>query len=306
MQEKQIIQLIKNLSQASLIGDDSAYLKSENLLVSSDALVEGIHFVSDILPYYLGWKTAAVNISDISAMGGIPKYLLLAASLPNSCTDIWLEEFMRGLNECCAEYKVLLIGGDLTASDKIYLCGTILGTTENHKVALRSQAQIGDKIIVSGFLGNSSAGLYAWQNNLKDNFPNLIKAHFKPKPRVYESLNLIKNSLKPFAMMDSSDGLLDCLQQISEQSQVKIKIDLDKIPISASLIECAQIAKINYWQWVLAGGEDYELVASTSEINNLENWHIIGEITAGKAEIEFYNQPDNFDLDSIKLWKHFA
>lgn len=304
MQEKQIINLIQNLSQARLIGDDAAYLAQENLLVSSDALVEGIHFSSNMPAYYLGWKTAAVNISDIAAMGGIPKYFLLAASLPNSYSEDWLKEFMRGLNECCAEYKVLLIGGDLTASDKIYLCGTILGTTINNKVAFRSGAKAGHKVLISGFLGNSAAGLWAWQNNLGAEFPDLVEAHFKPIPKVTQGFSLVQDS--QIGMMDSSDGLFDCLQQISEQSKVKIKIDLNKIPLKSSLLKCSQKAQINHWEWILAGGEDYELIATTFLGHNLKNWHVIGEVEEGEAKVELLLENKFFDFDSLKLWNHFC
>lgn len=321
--EKQIIQAIKNSlspSAQSQIGDDCAYLASENLLLSTDALVEGIHFLKTAdsaqltlsrglggktYPYYLGWKAVAVSISDIAAMGGLPTYFLLSASLPPHCKDDWVIEFLKGINECCAQYSTSLIGGDLTGSDKIYLCGTIIGKAVNGKVAKRSYAKAGQKILVSGKFGSSAAGLWAMQNSMVEQFPELVEAHLKPIPRVQEGFDLLQNSQSPVAMMDASDGLLDCLQQISEQSKVKLTIDLSKVPTNESLLKCSLAAGVDPNKWVLTGGEDYELVATSSEAYNANVWTAIGEVTEGTG-VEVKQKDKFFDVDALKIFDHFC
>ena len=315
MKEKQLINLIKNSISpiaSSYIGDDAAFIKSslgtEGLLVSTDALVEGIHFLPTIKPYYLGWKTAAVNISDIAAMGGLPKYLTLAASLPKRCDESWVKEFLRGLNECCEEYKVLLIGGDLTASASIYLCATIIGEVIGNCVAKRSNAKPGHKVIVTGEFGSSAAGLWLLQNKKYSElrYAELIQAHQKPIPKVSEGFDLIHSSPANthIAMMDSSDGLLDCLTQIAEQSKVKISAYFENIPINPNLLMCCAEAGLDAANWIIAGGEDYQLIATTDQPFDKTKWKVIGSVNEGNG-VEIFKNKEKLDLSSIKHFEHF-
>jgi thiamine-monophosphate kinase len=307
MQEKQLIQMIKTLCNANdYIGDDAAFLPDENLLVSTDALVEDVHFTyNNISPFNLGWKTAAVNISDIAAMGGKPKYFLLSASLSKKCTPEWTKQFTLGVNACCEQFKTSLVGGDLTKADKVYLCGTLIGLAVNNKVAKRSYAKIGHKIIVTGRFGESAAGLWALQNNLAQQFPEQVLAHQKPIPQVEAGFNLLQNTDSSLAMMDSSDGLLDSLKQISEQSKVKLKITFEKIPVNRLLVEAAFKNKINLADWVLAGGEDYQLVATTDQAYDSKVWTEIGEVLSGEG-LEISQGDCVIDLDALKIFQHFC
>lgn len=306
MKEKQIIKSIKAISAgAAYIGDDAAYLMNERLLISTDAMVENIHFLPEAKPYYLGWKVAAVNISDIAAMGGKPKYFLLAASLSEACNEHWTAEFIKGVNECCEQFGVLLIGGDLTTAERIYLCGTIIGEALEGKVAKRSFAEPGHKVIVTGRFGDSAAGLWAIQNGLEAQFVPQVQAHLKPVPRVAEGMSIVHSSARPVSMMDSSDGLLDCLQQISEISQVKLKVSFEKIPVSPELYALSKQAKVSLIDWVLGGGEDYQLLATTADSFDQELWTPIGEVLPGQG-VELSYGDKLIDADAVKIFQHFC
>ncbi|MDJ0625410.1 MAG: thiamine-phosphate kinase [Candidatus Caenarcaniphilales bacterium] len=305
--EKSFINLIKVYAKGAnkYIGDDCAIFEKEGFLVSTDSLIEDVHFSSKTEPYYLGWKAAAVNISDIASMGGIPQYYLLSASLPRRCNEKWIQEFIRGTNECCDLYDVQLVGGDLTKGDKIYLCGTILGKTFKSRVAKRSFASPKQKVVVSGKFGNSAAGLWSIENMKTDRYPEQFEAHIKPIPRVKEGQNLLSKNKNKIAMMDASDGLFDCLEQISQQSRVKIKINFDAIPISSKLLVCAKEARVNYEDWVLAGGEDYELVATTYEPYDTLHWYEIGEVYEGEG-VEIKKDGVILNVDALKSFEHFC
>ena len=326
--EKQIINLIKQIcgsQTASLIGDDCAYLQSKNLLVSADAMIEGVHFLPNIKPYYLGWKIAAINISDIAAMGAKPEYLLLTASLPAKIEISWIEEFIKGLNDCCLEFNVTLIGGDLTRADKICLSATILGSawleleSAKYKTAHRFNAIAGQKILTTGSLGDSNIGLEILQSakenlneiEMKSNFADLVLAHLKPYPQV-NSARQLWQLIKPetaLCLMDSSDGLLDCLQQISEQSKVQMQVNLKQIPLSKELKQYMKLKDLNSAEIILNGGEDYQLIGTAflkDELDLPEPWKIIGEVKAGSGiEIKDF-EGNNLELKSLKKsFQHF-
>ncbi|MDX1921389.1 MAG: thiamine-phosphate kinase [Candidatus Caenarcaniphilales bacterium] len=322
--EKKIISLIKETfgeAAKNIIGDDCAVLPfqalckdfgdiKENLLVSTDAMVEGVHFLPNIEPYYLGWKSVAVNLSDIAAMGGLAKNFFLSASLPSSAlADVWLQEFLKGIYDCCTKYSAQLSGGDLTASDKIYLCGTIVGVSQNSKVAKRSFARPGHVIAVTASsqktLGDSAAGFWALSNNLQKEFPKVTLAHLKPIPRLVEGFALLQSAESPISMMDTSDGLLDCLQQISEQSQVKLVVDLNCLPLSSELIGCAKRAGVKTEEWLLTGGEDYELVATCDPACLNQDWTVIGKVQEGQG-IEITNRKTLINIDALKSFDHFC
>jgi len=327
--ERQIIQFIKDSldpSSAVFIGDDCAYLKEGNLLLSTDAMVEGVHFLpctaasveladgkTDFrnftfeekkFAYYIGWKVVAVNVSDIAAMGGLPTYFLLSASLPKACDEDWINNFLQGVIECCSTFSVKLVGGDLTGGDKVYLCGTIMGKTVNARLAKRSSAKPGQKILVSGHFGRSAAGLWALSQGQASEFPNLVKAHLKPIPRVKEAFDLVHNA-ENVALMDASDGLLDCLQQTSEQSGVRLKLDLNALPREAEFMRCAELAGRKPQEWMLIGGEDYELIACTDGDFDHDTWIEVGYVTEGQG-VEVNYKESHFDFDALKIFDHFC
>ena len=306
-QENTIINLIKNKFEDSDFTDDCAFIKNKNFLVSSDCLVENIHFLPDIKPEDLGWKSVAVNLSDIAASGGIPKYITICLALDKNKNLSYFNKFFDGVKSCCSSFNTKLIGGDLTASDNTsFVSVTAIGELIiKNMPASRNLAKPEDKIIIThnnlyknnlnlykNSFGCSAGGLWALKNKISLKFKNLVKSHLRPTPRVLESQELLNNILKNWrknsqelkeqipAIIDSSDGLLDCLKRLAKESNVCIEIDLNKIPVPCELKNCAKLANICLNKLILTGGEDYELVASVrknQEINN-NHWLEIGKV----------------------------
>lgn len=272
--EFEFLNIIKNITQSSYLGDDCAYLEDYNLAISSDSLIEDVHFsLKFMTPYEIAQKALLVNVSDILASGASPKYytINLSGSLDNS----FVEEFYKGLNEISKEYNIKLLGGDLTRSQKITISITIFGDYKNRQISSRKNALENYIVAVAGEFGSSAKGLEDLQNGIKDNY--FIKQHKKPK--LYPNISSIisQNTNDIYAMMDSSDGIMDCLYQISSKSGVRIDVEYSKIP-----------KKIEDKEFVLYGGEDYSLVVclSLKDFENIKNKCAelvqIGFITSGK------------------------
>lgn len=305
--EAQFISIIReSLSETErdFIGDDCAVIDN-NLLVSTDSMVEGVHFLPDANPYDIGWKLAAVNISDIAAMGGHPKYLTVAASLRKDCTEQNFRLLLKGILDCCRKYKVALVGGDLTASDKTYLSATIIGQESKFGIAKRNLALKGHKILVTGNFGSSAAGLWGLKNQTQSVPETLKFAHLQPQPRVKEGNEIIALCEGNLSMMDASDGLLDCLQQISQQSKVCLKVDFEKIPLSDDFKNFVSKYKLSPINLVLIGGEDFELVATVpKEALAPKGWTEIGEVVEGEGVVIISNgSPVN--LQELAPFEHF-
>lgn len=248
------------------IGDDCAILPQQfgrDTLVSTDMLIEGTHFLRrDISPYDLGWKSAAVNISDIAAMGGHPTATFLSLALPASTTTEWTDEFLRGYAELSERFGVALLGGDTTASpDRICINVTVLGECPHGRARLRSGALKGDVICVTGPLGDSAAGLKAILDGVKrdSDVQRLIDRHYRPLPRVPEGEELRLN-LGVNAMMDLSDGLASDLQHILDASGMDAQIDVTALPLSLALKHVCASQGWDPVQLAVSGGEDYELL----------------------------------------------
>ena len=270
--EKEFIKLIKNTLSSDYIGDDCAYLKDLDIVVSQDSLVEDVHFLRDkITPYSLGRKTAAVNISDICASGAKPKYMTVSLSVPADTDKNFIGEFYKGLKSVYEE--LIIVGGDLTRADKIFISASIIGITKGRNISSRKNARVGQKIVVSGFHGSSAAGLKLILEG-KNTPQNLIKAHIEPVPQIEFSEKIATAQLAPYAMIDTSDGLMEGLSQIAEQSGVLMDVDFEKIPIEN------EIKKFDDWpELVMFGGEDYGLIATTD--NPTDDMTVIGEVKAG-------------------------
>jgi thiamine-monophosphate kinase len=172
-QEQRFLEVIaSSISDASYLGDDATWLDPPGILACADALVEGVHFPASMAPADIGWRTYAVNASDIAAMGGQVAHMLVTASLPKVCDESWIAEFCRGL----AQGEARLVGGDLTGADKVYVSATLLGRPHATGIAWRSNCQPGHKIIVSGPVGQARAGLWAWQSQVQSHFPESVAA----------------------------------------------------------------------------------------------------------------------------------
>lgn len=294
--EKELIKLIKTTLNSSYIGDDCAYLKDLGIVISQDSLVEDIHFLRDkISPWQLGWKTASVNISDICASGAQPKYMTVALSLPKEINTEFVKEFYDGLKSACDGVEI--VGGDITAADKIFISATAIGSDKGRNISSRANAQPGQKIVIAGVHGSSAAGLKLLLEG-KSEPEKLIKAHLEPVAQLEFSRKIATAQTDKYAMMDTSDGLMDALSQISEASGVGMNINFDKIPVDE------EIKSFTNWQeLVLFGGEDYGLVATVD--TPLEGAVIVGEITKGSG-VTIDGQLYPKALIDKKIFNHFS
>lgn len=232
------------------VGDDGAIISPSpgmELVVSTDMLVAGTHFLPDADPEALGWKTLAVNISDLAAMGAQPRWALLAAALP-AATESWIERFARGFFACADEFGVDVIGGDTTKGPRNF-CVTIFGEVPAGQALLRSGAKVDDEIWVSGQPGRAALGLACLQKRHELAEPlrtECLAALHRPQPRV--ALGLALRGLA-HAVIDVSDGLLADLAHILEESQASAHLQISGLPAAGLERDC-----------LLAGGDDYELV----------------------------------------------
>jgi thiamine-monophosphate kinase len=278
------------------IGDDAAVLRqtpSELLLATTDMLIEGVHFDPTYTDFYsLGWKSAAVNLSDIAAMGGRPRYCLTSLGISRSCTAEQIMKFYRGCAAALRKYGAVLIGGDTCSSPGGFIVSiTLLGETEGKRRLLRSGARPGDHIFVTGALGDAAAGLELLQNGgaaRSRAARTLIERHLRPLPRV-EWGRAIAKIQGAHAMIDISDGLSSDLAHVCEESGVGALVRSDAIPLSGELrARCSRLKQEPLW-YALHGGEDYELLftASPAKTAALRKLDIplfeIGSITRGRS-----------------------
>lgn len=267
------------------IGDDCAVIPQstgKDLLVSTDLLVEKVHFLMDrISAYDLGWKSAAVNISDIAAMGGRPVATFLSIAIPKDVDDGWMDQFMKGYAAISNIFSVALLGGDTTGSpDSLCINVAVLGECEHGAALLRSCAQPGDDICVTGNLGDSAAGLKCLLEEIHGG-ENLIRAHCRPYPRVEEGLLLSKTD-GVGAVMDISDGVASDIRHIMSESHVGARIDVSSLPLSAGLREICTRYGWDPVELALCGGEDYELLFTCRKGADIPVAHtVIGEIVEG-------------------------
>ncbi|MGA2671470.1 MAG: thiamine-phosphate kinase [Dehalococcoidia bacterium] len=247
------------------IGDDAAAWQSDNhiQLATTDTLVQDVHFDLDTISWEeLGWKALAVNLSDIAAMGGIPKYALLSLALPSEVEVEDISKFINSMMHLAKEFEVAIVGGNVAASLNVVITLTIIGSSKGKNLLKRSTASFGEQIAVTGYLGSSAAGLEmlkgkAISNPEISNF--LRRAHFKPMPKVKEGQILIEQGVK--TAIDISDGLVADLDHICESSKVNAKIRIDKVPVHP--VVSANFP--NHQELALCGGEDYELLFTADE-----------------------------------------
>ncbi|MDH5203067.1 MAG: thiamine-phosphate kinase [Nitrospirota bacterium] len=324
------------------IGDDAAVVKQgdASLLVTTDMMVEGIHFdLSFTTPFQIGFKLVSVNVSDIFAMGGKPRYLLLSLAMDKNTETSFIDKFFDGVQQAIKLYGVSLIGGDLSSSKRLMsLSATLIGYTKKH--IKRSGAKLGDKIYVTGTLGDSACGLILLKK-IKRPIPlesyNERAQRAKSKThRVQNNYTLLHalcskllegglscNVVEPLlrkhllteardpkefvryatSMIDISDGLLIDLSRLCDESKVGARIYSKKIPLSNELKEAASYLGISPIKLALSGGEDYELLFTAPANKQVKALHI-GEIT--ESERAMIDSSGKKRIFSAEGYQHFG
>ncbi len=272
--EAQIIRAIRRIAGhpkdrrlALPIGDDAAAFRirpGQLVVVSTDALVEGIHFdFRYCSPEDLGWKALAVNLSDIAAMGGIPLYVTTSIALPRGCVPDFVPRFYRGLAAIARKHSVGLIGGDTCRSPKgVFLDVTIMGEVKPTHMLTRQGAKPGDLLYVTGELGGSSVGFELLSRSRKS-VPRSapVRRHLRPQPRCAAGRFLAKRKLAS-AMIDLSDGLSTDLSHLCNQSGVGAVVEASRLPLVRIPLRQREVLSHKAQHYGLHGGEDYELLFS--------------------------------------------
>lgn len=258
MQENKLIEIIKNTLNSKYINDDCAYLEDLGIVITQDSLVEDVHFSLNYTnAFQLGYKSVAVNLSDVYASGAKAKYLTCSLSLPNYIDENFIKEFYEGAKSVNPDVEI--VGGDVTGGNKLFISICAIGDTRNRKISSRSNAKEGYKIITNGVHGSSGAGFELLQKGL--NSPQiLIDAHLMPKVDDVLSKEIAFNIKDDYAMMDSSDGLMDALYKISKLSNLTAEVDFNAIPIDEEIKDFD-----DYKSKVFFGAEDYKLIACVPE-----------------------------------------
>ena len=304
--EQGLLERLQRFCPPEIIGDDAAVLVTkpgESLVVTTDVLVDGVHF-SEITtsPEDAGWRAAAGNLSDLAAMGASPLGITVGLGLPGEVSVSWVEELYQGITQCLQKYNTSIVGGDVVRSPVTTLSITAFGQAHPHQIIRRNQAQVGDAIVVTGVHGASRAGLELLlhpelgQNLQQGDNTALIRAHQRPQPRLdvlpilWEILHSFSSSHPPIAGMDSSDGLADAVLQICRRSGVGAVLESTQISLPDAF---------NYWLTkekalfnALYGGEDFELVLCLPSlpayalVEKLGNGAaIVGTITSGSKVV---------------------
>lgn len=252
-------------------GDDAALLRTNGdklTIVTTDLLAEGTHFRRDIIdPYSLGWKSVAVNISDIASMGGVPTWAFVSIAFPDMDVE-FIQRLYEGMNAISDRFGSRIIGGDTNKIEgQIVINVAQLGEVKAGHQALRSTARPGDHILVTGYIGESLAGLKillkdGLEKGLEEH-PKVVERHIRPTPRVPEARAAVEKGLV-HGMMDLSDGLALDLGKMCEASGVGARVYADKLPISTELAAAAVEIGADPTALAAAGGEDYELLIAAT------------------------------------------
>jgi len=309
--------VIKSREQALLvdIGDDAAawHTDASIQLATCDALVQDVHFTLSTTTWReLGWKALAVNLSDIAAMGGIPRYALVSLGLPGDAEVEDLAELYRGMAELASLFHVAIAGGDVVSSPIVLLSVAVIGTVHEGQILTRAAAKRGEQVAVTGYLGASAAGLMMASRGLnfdRETAKALREAHLKPYPRVEEGQILACNGVR--AAIDLSDGLTSDLSKLCKASRVGARLNLAKIPVHPAVSTAFKGDDIDL---ALAGGEDYELLF-TAEVEVMDRVKmlmpcpvsVIGEIVESEVgRVRLFDERGREVMAKREGWEHFA
>jgi thiamine-monophosphate kinase len=235
-------------------GDDAAVVRpgSGDLVLTTDAMVEGVHFRRDLTtPRDLGYKAIAVNVSDVAAMAGSPRFALCALTLTDAVDSAWVMELAGGMRECCDEFALSLVGGNLSRGEAISIVVTVTGEVGPGRAVRRSGARRGDRVVVTGSLGGSAAGLrLASQRSWSDDERDALQRSMRPVPRIGEAAILSSHDVT--SMIDISDGLAIDLSRLCRASGTGARVEIRHVPVHPAATRAE----------ALGGGEDYELLAT--------------------------------------------
>ena len=309
-----------------MVGDDAAILPGgqgpdRDWVVTTDILIDGVHFSDRTTPpESVGWRAAAANLSDLAAMGAAPEAITVALGLPGDTVLDWPIAVYSGMQACLARFGGAIVGGDIARSPVKTLSITALGRVASGRALVRTAAQPGDAIAVTGIHGASRAGLAAllepaaFGDLPRDRVTPWIRAHQYPIPRFDAVAHLPEGDRdRPWAAMDSSDGLADALLQLSRESGVGLRLDRAALPIPPGL--AAAVGDAVALDWTLYGGEDFELVLALPPaiaadlVQCLGNGAaIVGTVTRDRAIVltdGTGRHPDQF-LNDASTFQHFA
>lgn len=317
---------LNNASSIRGIGDDAAVidLGNENLLVTTDMLLEGPHFDLAYVPLqHLGYKAVAVNVSDIAAMNGKPQQIVVGLALSNRFSVEAIDALYEGIQAACKNYKVDLVGGDTTASSSgLIISITALGRAAKEKTVLRSGAKKNDILCVTGDLGAAFMGLQVLEREKQEFLinqqmqPNLEKYEYivgrqlKPEARMDLIYELEEKNVVPTSMIDISDGLASELLHLSRNSNLGVKLFEDKVPIDSMTYDTALEFKLDPITVALSGGEDYELLFTISpadfeKIKNHPDIHFIGHMHENPKQNVMISKQGTVVPITAQGWKHF-
>jgi thiamine-monophosphate kinase len=250
-------------------GDDAAIVEPgrHHAILTTDLLLEGVHFeIEDSSPHDLGHRALVVNVSDVAAMGGSPRFALAAVGLSPDVEAAWVMELYGGMRRAADEYAMAVVGGDTNRSDRTVIAVSVYGEVSKGKAVSRSGARRGDRLVVTGSLGASAGGLRIARDPqaraaLSTEWGrDLLSRHERPHARVGEGQTLAQAGAA--AMMDLSDGLALDLDRLCRESEVGARLWLDKVPVASGLAELGELVPLDPLDLALHGGEDFELLAA--------------------------------------------
>lgn len=306
------------------IGDDVAVLRTASgrlLLATCDCQIEGVHFTLPTVPgRLLGRRAAAVNLSDMAAMGGTPLWALLSLMAPERTAVALVEEIYRGFGETLSRFGAAVVGGNTARHpDRLVMDVTLLGDVDPDRVILRTGARPGDLLVVTGTLGGSRAGLECLKRDISGLDETVrtaaIQRHWEPEPRLREG-QILAASAWVHAMIDVSDGLMGDLGHLCRASGVGAVLCADTLPVDSACEAVAQAAGRDPLEWALYGGEDYELLAAVDpsgfpEIREaLENaggvpCRVIGRVVAAEEGLKCLRRDGTVLAGCHGAWDHF-
>ncbi len=278
------------------IGDDTAVVKTPaggRLLCTVDSIVDGVHFLGDLNRWdSAGRRALGAAVSDIAAMGGVPLYVMLSLFLPGGFPARRVDRFMDGFMSRAREYGIRLIGGNIAATHGSFAADTvIIGKAYRGRFVRRSGAREGDAICIAGTTGEAMAGLDLIRLKDTRSYPVLIRRYLEPSPMLNEGTRIV-DTVAPTSMIDVSDGLLQDLSHILEESGRGARIDLDRVPVTEGVKYAARLLGKSPYAYVLTGGDDYVLLFTVPaeryrrRISGTEIYRI-GEIVK-RSGIAFY------------------